>query len=273
MRHSKSWYALQREATFAAESMASGISILRKADHYHTAHYLQAFFRLATGLERSGKLALCLDNLRETNEFPSNTTLTKYKHNLSLLLSDLNAIGCGLSQPVYLPSSVVHKNIITILSDFANNITRYHYLDVVTRPVNELRSYDPIARWFTDVTVPLIEDNLSLHKKQRLVYEAGLIDDLLDYITLTRYVTEALNSIETIGGSHLHAQLIDHARPYVRVYTMQICRFVAAMILSIENEIPYAHREHIPVMTEIFQIFLVEDAYIRRRKTWSIYIS
>ncbi len=85
------------------------------------------------------------------------------------------------------------------------------------------------------------------------------------------YDTEDLDPIETIGASYYHSQLTDKARPYVRMYVMQLCRFVARLILGIEGDIPYSERKHIPVMTEIFQVFLAEDQYVKQRKTWSIY--
>ena len=63
MNFSDTWHALKREAELAAESMAIGATSLGNTNYVRLANYGQAFFSLSTGLERSAKLALCLEHV------------------------------------------------------------------------------------------------------------------------------------------------------------------------------------------------------------------
>jgi hypothetical protein len=52
------WHALGREAQLAGTQLASGITILGKANHAQKGLYTQALFALSIGFERLGKLIL-----------------------------------------------------------------------------------------------------------------------------------------------------------------------------------------------------------------------
>ena len=251
--------------------MAIGATVLGKADYYHVANYLQAFFSLSTGIERSSKLALCLNYLLDNDKYPSNQFLRDYNHSLIVLLSDLDQIGKGFSDPVRLPNTEIHRNIIDILSDFANNMTRYYYLDFLTHDKDIDKSYDPVERWHIDVTQLVLETHLTDRMKRKIIGKAQFVDEVLGSFSLVRYSTEAREPITTSFSASVLSQLTEQAVPYTRMYVLQICRFIASIVIGIENRVQYTQREHIPVMDEIFLIFQSDDQYFKRRKTWSIY--
>ena len=62
MIFSPQWHALGREAELAAEQLATGVTLLARANHAQKGLYLQAFFALSIGFERLAKLVLVVDH-------------------------------------------------------------------------------------------------------------------------------------------------------------------------------------------------------------------
>jgi hypothetical protein len=52
MMFSPQWHAIDREGQLAAEQLASGVTILGRANHGLKGLYTQAFFALSIGIER-----------------------------------------------------------------------------------------------------------------------------------------------------------------------------------------------------------------------------
>ena len=61
VKQSAQWIALAREASLAAESVAAGLTALRKAQIGNTGTYPLAFFQLTIGIEQVLKLILVID--------------------------------------------------------------------------------------------------------------------------------------------------------------------------------------------------------------------
>ena len=89
--------------------------------------------------------------------------------------------------------------------------------------------------------------------------------------TFVIHHSEQGDLIDTVYDLSLQAGLTNFAKPYTRMYIMQITRFLAALML----ELTYANYEaqipDIPHLSDCFVIFNKSDDYFKKRKTWSIY--
>ena len=274
MNFSDRWHALKREAELAAESMAIGVTALGKTDYVRLANYGQTFFSLSTGLERSAKLALCLEHVANHQKFPDNQTLKSYSHDLNKLLSKLDQIGersAAHGKSARLPNTEIHKNIVQVLSDFSNNVTRYYNLDLLTQTMTKGNSYDPLERWRLCVTQLVLQKHLTDRARDRIIATAESMEGLIGEHSYVRYSTETREPITTVLEGSAQTGFLEYAKPYTRLYVLQICRFVATIISELYPNAREQLSEDIPYMNDFFRIFLVEDRYFKSRKTWSIY--
>jgi hypothetical protein len=76
MGFSQQWHAVGREAELAGSQIALGVTALGRANHSRLGDYTMAFFGLATGLERMGKLIAIGDHaIAHRGQFPDNDFL------------------------------------------------------------------------------------------------------------------------------------------------------------------------------------------------------
>ncbi|AOQ23295.1 hypothetical protein MTAT_18270 [Moorella thermoacetica] len=269
------WQALAREAGLAAEHLAIGVTALGKANYSQHAYYYQAFFALSIGIERAAKLALVVDHaLENRGAFPSNRELRNYGHNLKELLERLDQIAerRGLSgSEDRLPRSAIHCGIIETLSDFANNITRYYNLDLVTGNQRVAQRADPIRTWFEKVTLPILNKHYKPHHKRRDEQKARLIDQLIGEHTLVLHHAETGNVLDSVYEASMQTAITEFAKPYARMYVMQIIRFVARLLCELGYVAHSQQLQDIPYLVEFFAIFNNSDKYFKNRKNWSIY--
>ena len=267
------WNAIAREAALAAEHLGSGATILGKANYAHHAHYGQAFFSLSTGFERAAKLAFVIDHaLVNAGSFPSNEELRTYGHKLDQLLDRADAIAERRQLvDIRLPRSDIHNGIVTVLTEFANNITRYYNLDFVTGNPRAAQRDDPTKAWFQMVVQPVLKKHYGARQQEKHRRNAEVIAALLQPAALVRHTAETGEPLETVFDASLQTGITEFAQPYVRMYVLQLVRFIGGLL----GELGYANYEvrldTIPHLSEFFAIFNNEDEYFLNRKTWSIY--
>ena len=268
---------MSREAALAAEHMAIGVTALGKANYAHQAYYGQAFFALTIGMERVAKLAIVVHHaLSNKGKFPNKKDIRKYKHNLCELLSRTEQIAQFLDIPNSLnrlPESSIHEAIIRILSDFANNITRYYNLDIVTGNPNVGIHGGPIEVWYKRVINPIFEKHCSAQRRMKIKQNAKTIDNIISNLTYVHHTAETGEKVNSLYDASHRSSIQEATTPYVRLYVMQIIRFLAIVITELGLEAHNKRLQDIPYLGEFFTIFRNEDTYIKRRKTWSIYRS
>lgn len=267
------WQALVSEAGIAAEHLAVGVTMLGKADYARRGLYYQAFFDLAIGFERTGKLAYILDFCIENGgSFPSNKKLQEFSHNLEALLKKADEIAKRrkLEDNQRLPNSVIHKGIIKTLSEFAKR-TRYYNLDFLTGDSKAVLQSDPLKAWYERVIEPILKKHYTERHRNKHIENARLDDATIGVVTLVRHHKETGENLDSIYEASIHIAKTEFAKPYSRMYVMQIIRFLAELLSELSHASIKERMEEIPYMVEFFRIFYNEDAYFRRRKTWSIY--
>ncbi len=271
----ETWQALAREAGIAAEHLAIGATTLGKANYAQPAYYGQAFFALTTGLERATKLALIVDHaLEHSGTFPQHNMLRKYGHKLEKLLEQTDEIAKrrGLADAEdRLPRTVIHEGIIKVLSDFADNITRYYNLNLVTGAPRTAEQDDPIRAWFDLVITPILTAHYNRRYHDKHQRNAQLISELLDDHAMVLYHSERGDALDTVFEASMQTGIIEFARPYARMYVMQIARFLARLFSELTYATYSSRLDTVPHLSEFFAIFNNSDSYFKRRKTWSIY--
>jgi hypothetical protein len=268
------WNAIAREAALAAEHLGAGATILGKANYAHHAHYGQAFFSLSTGFERAAKLAFVVDHaLTNAGVFPTNKEVRDYGHNLARLLDQADAIAerRNLTGNSRLPRTEIHAGIISVLTDFANNVTRYYNLDFITGGRRVAQRDDPTKAWFRLVVTPVLEKHYGPRQQERYRRNAQIISELMQPFTMVRHVAETGEPLDTVFDASLQTGVTEFAKPYVRMYVLQLVRFIGRLL----GELGYAaygtQLDTIPHLSEFFAIFNNDDEYFLKRKTWSIY--
>ena len=280
---------ISREAQFSAEILAVGVTAINKADYTRTAHYAQMFFCLSIGLERAAKLTLCLEHIALNGQLPTSSTirqLRQHSHQLKALLKEVERVGNSLLPDVEnhtrLPNTPITDNIVRILSDFSNNITRYYNLEAIGSSVGN-DAYDPIAAWYNDVMMLALRNHVTKRKLAQIEKIVHAMGTRMEGITFVSLLSEDLKPVKDVYTLLARIGLDDISKSYTRMYVLQICRVIATVIVQISY---IAHGKlnatsskggknttDLPFMREIFGLFMCDDSYFRSRKTWSIYES
>jgi hypothetical protein len=265
------WRALTREASSAAEHMAIGATAIGRARDDRLSVYAQAFFALSVGFERSTKLILAIDHALDGGQFPSQSQLRAYGHDLRRLLQAVDGVrerrGLALEHGG-LPDTGIHVAIVDVLTAFATNLTRYYNLEVLAAEPGTHQD-DPIAAWYSKVTIPVLELHYSKQRAERDGLRAAFAAEVIAPVAVVRGVAETGESINTVAKATLRSLQAHAAQSWERMYVMQIARFLGAMLTGLAD-LAHAQKLPVPVLLEFFFIFAQDDAYFRSRKTWSL---
>jgi len=273
MAFSAEWLALQREAQLAGEQIAVGVTVLGRANHAQTGLYAQALFGLSIGLERLGKLIVIADHAIESNgQFPTDTHLRRVGHDLSKLFPRCEKIGKRLdSNRAYAPRPVdpIHQGIERALSEFATT-SRYYNLNHIAGAAGQ--QTDPIALWWEIVAKPICDRHYSARQRAIGNAMASAMASALGDRTMVLSHTEDGSEINTVDALVTRGNVTATVQKYGRLYSLQIVRWLASILAELSHHGAYAMRiEPLLGLNEHFAIFCMDDAYLRDRKTWSIY--
>jgi hypothetical protein len=268
------WQAFTREAELAAEHLCIGTTALGRADFSQPAYYYQAFFALSVGFERGAKLALVLDRaIDHDGALPPTGTLKGYGHDLVRLLGQVDAIARARRLPSpadRLPQDPIHQAIVDCLSGFAANVTRYYNLDLIVAD-DHLAIDDPIATWDKMVRKPAFTAHISARRQQRIEQQSEFWERLLSGTARVRFTAETGELIDSVGDAAHRAGTIDAAIPWVRMYVLQLARFLGAAVVELGDRVRQRGVVAVPFLQEVYAVLLRDDAAFRSTKTWSIY--
>ena len=269
--------ALQRECGLAAQHIGVGVTSLGKANYAQEANYAQAFFALSIGFERSAKIAFAVDHaLSNDGQFPSGQALKRFGHNLRTLLDRADEIGLKWARGTVrardrLPRTEIHAAIVGVLDDFARNVTRYYNLDVLASASAARLEEDPVRVWHDRVAEPVLTKHwhpAAQRAVQQRAEDAGIS---LGGEAFVHHHSESGKELSTLSAASYETGRAEAAARYVRVYVLQIARFISHLMSDLTIA-KYANQLHqIPDMSDFFSIFDRDDASFRRRKNWSIY--
>lgn len=269
---SPQWHALGREAELAAEQLATGVTLLGRANHAQKGLYLQAFFALSIGFERLAKLVLIADHaIAHGGAWMDDAALRKIGHDIGALLCACEPIGhAHAAQERWgaRPTSPIHAAIVANLTDFAQ-LTRYYNLASLSGG-KAAQPLEPIQRWWAEVAEPI----LALHGGARRVrrVQAASVASPLEGASFVLHHGEAGQPIRTVAAMTQHAQPTGVVQRHGRLYVMQIIRWLATILGEVARQgTGHPRIEAFQALPEPFMMFQNDDAYLRGRKTWSIY--
>ena len=273
MTLSQDWRALQQEAQLAAEQVATGVTVLGRANHAQTGLYLQAFFGISTGLERMGKLIIITEHaIRNNGSFPTDSDLRRIGHDLRKLLPRCAAIGKTINpKRVYAsrPVDPIHQGIEETLSEFATK-SRYYNLNHIAGAAEQ--QTDPIIMWWENVAKPICERHYSEPQRRKNAAKAAVVAGVLDSHSVVRHYREDGAEINEISALVAHAGVTAVVQKYGRLYALQIVRWLASMLSELSHRGAYQKRiEPLLGLNEPFAIFGNDDQYFLSRRIWSIY--
>jgi hypothetical protein len=268
------WHALGREAELAAEQIAGGITALGRADHIHTGLYTQAFFGLATGLERIAKLIVVGDYaIRNKGRFPDNDMLRAYGHDVRSLIDAVEPLASNYLSAVEWrerPSTSIHAGITDTLSEFGK-LSRYYNLDLLSGG-KAAQLPEPIRAWWERVGSPILDAHYKPRTRMKNESNAAMMEALVGSHTSVLHHNEKGEIIGTMEGLSRQAGATAIVQKFGRLYTLQLVRWLSTLIGTISTRGAYEERiKALRGLDEPFVIFRNTDAYLRDRKTWSIY--
>ena len=266
------WSALLREAGLVAQHLGIGATALGNAGFGDAAaYYSQAFFALSVGIERGAKLALSFDAaLDEGGDFLSGSDLRQYGHDLDRLLKAVERIVVERQlSDTPRPDTEIHRGIVATLTAFASNVTRYYNLEVLAQERDHDPSDDPIAMWHTRVTQPVLREHYTAPKATLNQARARFIEEMAGSRTVVRSIAETGEPIRSLQDSTRRSAEAVFARPWERMYVLQLCRYLGTAIEQLGGEAQSRGME-IPFLTEFFYIFRQSDRDFRTRKVWSL---
>ena len=267
---------LNREAGIAAELIASGVTLLGRANYAHTGLYGQAFFNLSIGFERVAKLIYIADHaIENAGVFPSNTDLKdKIGHDLDQLLTHADTISRRRrpgKEYAERPGTPIPDGIVQTLTEFARG-TRYYNLDVVTGARSARTSGDPMAAWDERVIRPIVDKHCTPSRQAKIEQNARLVDAMLGDRTSVHFTDEAGRTMNTVYAASHRTGESDIARKWAPLYVLQLARWLTFILDDLSHEGAYRQRiQALLGLDEHFAIFKNDDQYLKGRRTWSIY--
>ena len=268
---STTWRAIAGEATIASSHLALGATSLSDANLGLFQNYGQAFFALSVGIERSCKLAVVTSQyIKSGGTLPTSGATRSSGHRLNRLIDDLRAVANDNGVPWTLPivPEPIHDGIISVLTDFANNITRYYNLDLLTTGARS--SLDAIGSWHMNVTIPVMRKHYTLRRHMADHTYAENYANILGRFSIFNFQNEVGNWLQDPYQVAMHLRQSDFARPLERMYVLRIAGQIYSVMRVLGNEAAKRNLPDVPLLGEFFAIFGNDDAYFRTRKTWKI---
>lgn len=258
---SSTWEALAAEAGIAATQLALGATSLGNTSPYESWTYERTFFALSIGIERAAKLVLQIDAYFQSHEFLTVSEMKSRGHDLVTLCSAVEEV-CRRRYPdrpdLHKPADEIHDRILAVLSDFATR-DRYHHLDKLggSAAAND----SPAARWWREVVEYVAERHPVKRSAQNALVGAAL-DERLDNKLVVRH--KHVDGRDIISLSELYARQMDELVPWVRMYTLQIVRWLGRIL----SDLGHGGNSRIPYLNDFFKWVDQHDRDLRRRRRW-----
>ena len=266
--------SLTREISLGAQTLCSGLTALRKAEPAKPGTYYEAFFGLATGLERLCKIVIILDHaLDHGGLFPTDDNLKKLRHDIQKLIQETKRVrdkhpsNDGLA---LFPEDEAVRVMTLFLCEFAQ-CTRYYNLDLLHKKADKQR--DPISSWYDLVGSEVLRIHYTGTKRERDRKIAEEVGGRMNASTAV-YFTKEDGTVLTDAVSMLYdSKKAPVIQKWGQFYALKVAHYLSVLIVDLENE---SHRNgymNIPYLNEFLWPFRVSDRELKSRKTWSIYHS
>ena len=270
MKQSVQWRALAREAGLAAESVAVGLTEIRRANAAQTGIYSHAFFSLTIGLERIMKLILVTDfMLQNAGKMPNDKYIRQFGHGITGLVDAVRTIESAraLKLPFEFPDDQIVAEIVAVLNDFAE-ATRYYNLDVLVGGRSQALS-DPLAAWSDRVGTLIFARHYKPARRGADERRAAHFGALLQPVMSVQFISETGASISSVEEMLLQSSKTALLQKWGQFHSFRLVRYLANFLNQLGN-LGYSKQFDMPVYSDFFRIFNNDDAYAKSVKTWKI---
>ncbi|MFJ6309013.1 hypothetical protein [Streptomyces althioticus] len=258
------WRPLSHEAGLASYSLRGGLASLRKANYADPQIYYGGFFQYTIGLERVMKLTLIVDYVVQNGRFPSDQQYAKkYGHKLTDLLAGIADVRDRLDPSAHvweLPDADLTDAAISFLSDFAIG-ARYYNVDVLT---GKAKTQDPVERWFSEVGKLLISKR---KRPWRNMEWARKLDTQVGDSSVFWFETEEGSPIQGFAAAAQAANESEYVAKEGTFLCARIARHAISILVARSDQVP--HEIPIPRFIEFFYLFTMDDAYLKRQKSFT----
>ena len=261
--------AISQEAYLSRALLGAGTTSIRLSSSGVPGRMYEAFFGLAHGIERIGKLILVADCYARTGAFMPPGDIERYRHDLKRLVRAVEDVATanGASMDGAPSENAGSKAVIRFLTKFAE-ADRYYNLNRLTQG-DSVMIDDPIARWVRLVQAEAPQRRRSPAREQqeaRNISIARYVDQnvplaILDFASLSG---EALNSYEAMTAQ---TQTDEWVAVEGMLLAIRPIRFMSRTIATLD------YARGLPVFTEFFEDWMMPDSYLRRRRRFPLHRS
>jgi hypothetical protein len=269
------WHALRREAALVRHLVGSGATALGKANYAdNIGEYYTAFFGLSVGLERLAKLILVADyTISNGGQMPDQTVVRKFGHKLVELTDAADAVAqknkLTLAYPR--PTDAISAKIVECLDAFAD-ASRGRYANFATLDDPSLRHEEPIHKWWNEVAELILKkDYYGSKSQERTEAQAKAVDALMSPVSTVLYFKETGEAMQDVLSSSIRTAQTDIVQRSARYHALTIVRWLAGMFSDLAHSACCAHKiDAFFGVWEYFQIYTVDDDFLKSRKVWPL---
>jgi hypothetical protein len=122
--------------------------------------------------------------------------------------------------------------------------------------------------WFENVDMVLFEKHVSKKKKEAIIKNAEMINNLISPFTIVRHSSENDTEINQVTEASMRTGIYEAVSPYRQLYTIQIIRFWTELLWELQYKAQSLGNDEIPYFSDMFGCFYNDDSYFRTRKNY-----
>ncbi|MDI6023155.1 hypothetical protein QBL02_06310 [Leucobacter sp. UT-8R-CII-1-4] len=249
--------------------LGAGTTSIRHSFFGDPGRMYEAFFGLSQGIERLSKLILVCDQYQRTGRFPPPGEVENYRHNLTRLVRDVEAVASanGVDLVDAPSANAGSKAVVGFLNKFAEK-DRYYNLNRLTQGDGATID-DPISRWVTLVRTYVPERRVNPGQQRQDAMHRGFARYMDENVPLAIIDHVSLSGDRLSSFEAMTTQLQDDKRIGVEGMLLAIrpIRFLSHTISTLD------YGRGLPVFTEFFDDWMMPDSYLRRRRRFPLHRS
>ena len=261
--------AISQEAHLSRALLGAGTTSMRLSSSGDPGRMYEAFFGLAHGIERIGKLILVADHYARTGVFMAPGEVERYRHDLKRLVRAVEGVATanGLTLDDAPSTDAGSKAVVRFLTKFAET-DRYFNLNRLAQG-DSVTIDDPIARWVSLVRAEAPPRRRSPARERQEAMNLSLARHLDENVPLaildfTSLSGAALNSYEAMTAQ---TQLDERLAVEGMLLAIRPIRFLSRTIATFD------YARGLPVFTEFFDDWMMPDSHLRRRRRFPLHRS
>ena len=114
---------------------------------------------------------------------------------------------------------------------------------------------DPLKAWYERVIMPILSKHYTKRHRKRHIENASVVDAMMGSSALVIHHTETGENLDAMRDASVHYAQTEFAKPYSRMYVMQIMRFIAILLSDLSHALMEKRLEEIPYMGDFFRLF------------------